>query len=283
MADAPERSTAGARLLPGRRRILLTALALIALPAGVTAASLILASDRLDHPVVTAWLTLLAAWAFVAGGLVASASRPDNRTGALMVLTGFLLLAGSLSDTEGALTFTIGVLAGPISEAVFAHLLLAFPYGRLQSRAERVLVATAYADVIAVQLLMLLFMDYRSVPGCPCPRNLLFVITNDAVHEFLMTAQRVVGLVVVVGVIVLLARRWRDATPPLRRSLAPVLSTGAVAVALAGASLALTQLSNSSAGGTVSLAATLAIAFVPVGFWSACSAAGSPGPPSVTW
>lgn len=250
----------------GRPRILLLALAVLAVPAGAGAAALTLASQRVDHPLARALITVLGAWAFVAGGVVAWASRPRNRTGPLMVLTGFLLLAGSLTGTDGELPFTVGLVASPVADAVFVHLLLAFPQGRLHSRIERALVVAAYLTVTVGQWVMLSFMDYRSVRGCPCPRNLLFVWTNDAVHELIMTTQQVLGLLIAVGLIAVLARRWLAATPPLRRSLAPVLSTGAVAALLAGGALAVSQLSNPSAGTYLGLAAGAALAFVPLGF-----------------
>src|SRR5262249_20932891 len=199
---------------------------------------LLLASSQVEHPAITAPVTVLAAWSFVVAGLVAWTSRPDNRTGVLMVLTGFLLLAGSLADTTAAVPFTVGVLLQPWAEAVFAHLLLAFPQGRLHSRFERVLVTVAYLDVTVGQFVMLLFMDSRIGTDCPCPENLLFIHSDPQVHDVLMTGQRLVGVLITAGIVGVLARRWQTATPPLRRSLAPGPWTGAAAVLLTGAALA---------------------------------------------
>jgi signal transduction histidine kinase len=250
----------------GSRVYLPVAVPLLALPAGIGAAVLTLDSHRVDHPALRAFLTVLAAWAFVAGGLVARYSRPDNRTGPLMVLTGFLLLAGSLTGAGSALPFTAGQVAAPLAEAVFVHLLLAFPHGRLHSRLERAIVGVAYLDATLAQAAMLLFMDYRETPGCPCPRNLLFVVHNDRVHGSLMAVQRFAAVVVVLCVIGVLVDRWRAASPPLRRSLAPVLSTGAVTALLAGAASAAAQLSADTLSTYLGLAASLALAFVPLGF-----------------
>ena len=61
---------------------------MLALPAGVGAAIVTLTSSRVDHPALRAFLTVLGAWAFVAGCLTAWSSRPGNRTGPLMALTG---------------------------------------------------------------------------------------------------------------------------------------------------------------------------------------------------
>jgi signal transduction histidine kinase len=241
----------------------------LAVPAGVGAAVLLVTGDRVRYPLAEAGLTVLAAWAFVGGGLVAWIRRPSNRIGPLMVLDGLFLLAGSLTASGDPVGFTVGQVATPLSEAVFVQLLLAFPSGRLGSRAERAVVGVAYLDATLGQLLMLLFMDYRSVRGCPCPRNLLFTGHAPALHGFLMTAQRVVALLVVVAIVVILSRRWWTASPPLRRALAPVLSTGTLAAVLSGVAVLLVQVSDSAsdrAPDVASLVATLAVAFVPLGF-----------------
>lgn len=238
------------------------AVLLLALLAGVAAAVLTLDSSRLDHPALRAFLTVLGAWAFVAGGLVAWYRYPDNRTGSLMVLTGFLVLAGSLAGTSSALPFTAGQVAAPLAEAVFVHLLLAFPQGRLHSVTERLITGLVYADTTLVQVAMLLFMDYREAP------NLLFVTHDDGLHGFLMTAQRTIAVVVVLGVVGVLADRWRAASPPLRRSLAPVLFTGALTAVLAGGASAAAQLSADTLSTYLGLAAGLSLAFVPLGFLS---------------
>src|SRR5688572_16998436 len=56
-------------------------------------------------------------WGFVAAGLVAWARRPENRTGRLMVLTGFLFLFPTLSASRVPILYTLGSLlhdaAGP--------------------------------------------------------------------------------------------------------------------------------------------------------------------------
>lgn len=250
---------------PPLQRILVAAVAAVAVSAGVAALALMLTSSRVNQPAIRAPLTVATAWSFVAAGLVASLTRPANRTGRLMVLTGFLLLAGTLTYAGAAGSFTVGILVSALAQAVFTHLLLAFPEGRVHSRAERALVLVAYLDATVGQFLMLLFMDYRNVAGCPCPQNLLFAVDAPSVHDLLMTAQRVVAVPVVVGVVVVLARRWRAAPPPLRRSLAPVLWTGAVTAVLAGGALVLDQVS-SAATDAVGLAASAALAVVPLGF-----------------
>jgi signal transduction histidine kinase len=251
---------------PGVRSRWVLATAAVALVGGAAAAATLAASSRVEHPVAEPALTLLAAWAFVAAGLVAVVNRPGNRTGPLMVAGGLLLLAGTVSSADSAAAFTIGTLLGPLAQAVFAHLLLAFPEGRLHSRTERVLVAVAYLDVTVGQVVMSLFMDYRTVDGCPCPPNELFVLHHDRIHAALMATQRLVGVAVWLGVIAVFAARWRRASPPLRRSLAPVLGTGGVAVTVVGVGLLVEQGWGSSVAGYLGLTALLAVSLVPAGF-----------------
>jgi signal transduction histidine kinase len=127
------------------------------------------------------------------------------------------------------------------------------------------LVALTYLTATVGQLMMLLFMDYRDAPGCPCPRNLLFVVSNDGLHDFMMKTLQLVGVAVAVVVVILLGRRWQDASPPMRRSMEPVLLTGAIAAVLYGLGLLAIQLSLTS-GVVLDLATGLAIALVPLGF-----------------
>src|SRR6478609_5724160 len=253
------------RAMTLRPAVLMLCVPLLAAAAAVGAAAVTVTSDRIDYPVARATVTVLGAGAFVCGGLIAWSTRPDNRTGPLMVLTGFLLLAASLANANDPLPFTIGVAAAPLASAVFVHLLLAFPQGHLHSGVERGLVVLTYLTVTVGQWVMLLFMDYRDAPGCPCPRNLLFVFGNDALHAVIMTTLQLVGVVAAVAVVVLLARRWQAASPPLRRSLEPVLLTGAMAAGLFGLGLLAIQLSLTS-GFVLDLATGLAIALVPLGF-----------------
>jgi len=54
--------------------------------------------------------------------------------------------------------FTIKLAATLIPNAVLAHLVLAFPDGRLHSTLERLLVGGAYLTAAVLQIAMLMFM-----------------------------------------------------------------------------------------------------------------------------
>lgn len=176
--------------------------------------------------------TLAAGCTFSAGGIVAWLRRPANRTGVLMVATGFFLLASSLSWASDALPFTIGLLLSPVPAALLAHLVLAFPDGRLHSRWERLAVAGAYLDATVLQALMLMFMGFARVSGGPYPHNLLLVRDDMHVHDAVMNGERIFGFAVAVFVGVLLVRRWRAASLPLRHAVVPLFSACGLVIAL---------------------------------------------------
>jgi signal transduction histidine kinase len=238
--------------------------AAVAVSGAVT--GLVLSSDRPSYPVATVVSSLIASGAFVMGGLVAWNRQPANRTGWLMVATGFALLGGLLAYSDSSLWFTVGIVLLPAPMALFAHLLLGFPTGRLGTRFARTLTVLAYLDAVVVEVLMLLVMDHVSAYECPCPENLLYTFVAPGLHDAVMIAQTSVGIVLALVLVAVLARRWRAASPPVRRSLAPVLTTGAVAVVITAISFFVGQVTDGHAEPLLVIAATATFTFLPLGF-----------------
>jgi hypothetical protein len=111
---------------------------------------------------------------------------------------------------------------------------LAFPVGRLTSRATRLVVTAAYVDAFLSGLGWTLVTE--SCLGCP--RNLLLIHESEALRRGVGLVTLPLDLVVFGSVVVILVHRWRTAGPPARRALAPVLWTnGAVAVFLVASRL----------------------------------------------
>jgi signal transduction histidine kinase len=243
-----------------------TATVSAAAAAAATAGVVALAHGAAREQTTTlAAVTLLAALSFVGSGLIAWRRRPEVWTGALMVAAGFCMLASSLANFDSAVPFTIGLVAAPVATAVIAHLVLAFPDGRLHSTLERVVVAGAYFVTIPLQVVMLMFMGFENVTGCPCPSNLLFIRDDMALHSAIMSTQRILGIalgVVAVGIVV---RRWQGASGPLRRALAPILLTGSITLLLLLGTLLAAQVST-PAWATVSAAERVATALVPIAY-----------------
>jgi signal transduction histidine kinase len=108
----------------------------------------------------------------------------------------------------------------------FAYLLLSFPDGRLHSRFERVLMGIGFIVGAVLQLAWILFDGD--------PENLLAVTDSPDAEMAIENVQRALGAAVSVATAIVVVRRWRRASAPLRRAAEPVLWAGAASfVALA--------------------------------------------------
>src|SRR3954467_15628871 len=108
-------------------------IALVAAGGGV---AFILASDR-SWPATSIALSAAIGLTFVGSGVLARVRRPENRTGVLLMLVGFSWFGGALGASDQSLPFTLGYVNGVLIAAFFVHLVLAFPSGRLETKAER--------------------------------------------------------------------------------------------------------------------------------------------------
>jgi signal transduction histidine kinase len=219
-------------------RTKLVAVALAALAAGAGAAYLAVGRDFEPYQTASAPLALLVGWAFVGSGLVAVRRRPRNLLGPVMVFTGFAWFATFLTDAHGPWLFTIGTALESVYLVGFVYLILSFPTGRLPGRAERAVTSAAIALVTVVELVSLLFTDSDAVLCDGCPQNVLEVTRNDSLANAILELQRTAGVALAVATVVLLVRRWRAATAPQRRAVAPVLWAGSATVILLAVSIA---------------------------------------------
>jgi signal transduction histidine kinase len=207
----------------GRGRV--AALAAAGVGFGLVCAALILTSDHVYDRGVEAALALLVGWSFIGTGLFAWWRRPANRTGLLMTAAGFAWFVSQLSASDVDLLFTIGIALDGLFIAIVAHLLVAFPTGRLQTRVERVVAAAGYLTVTVLQLPSLLFEE----PGEP--RNLLIVEPDQGLSDALDAMQFGAAVVLVIASVVIILRRERATGGARREALRPVLWTGCAAFA----------------------------------------------------
>jgi signal transduction histidine kinase len=153
-------------------------------------------------------------WSFVGAGTVAWLRRPDNRTGLLMTVTGVVWFGRDFDWMHTWGTTQADVLAGNLFVALVAHQLVVFPDGSVRTRSERTLVGAAYALAI---------VGY--------PVTLLGSAANVTVD--------VLAAAVALAILMHLAAKWRRASPPGRRALAPVIWTGPTVMAVVLVMLAL--------------------------------------------
>ncbi|HVD11194.1 MAG TPA: histidine kinase [Gaiellaceae bacterium] len=212
---------------------------LVALAAGVGAASLVLGSDReLSPAAVSAVLALVVGWAYIGSGLIAWRQRPENRLGAVMVFIGFAWFVTFLADSNESFLFTLGTVLEDLYLLGFVYLVLSFPTGRLRSKLDLGLLTAAVVIATVVEFAWLLFADSRSQICSDCPSNALEITRNDTVADALLQSQRTVGVFLCVFTVGLLVRRWRRASPPERRAGAPVLWAGSAMFAALAISVA---------------------------------------------
>lgn len=198
---------------------------MIAILLAATAAWVLLFTVTFQNRFGLYWFSFIGpAWAFIAAGLIAWTRRPENRTGRVMTLTGFLLLFPTLSASRIPILFTVGsMLANSAAPALF-YLILSYPRGVLFTRPSRVLFWTSLLFVAAQDIGLLPWVDARDFgcPECPAGLNLLQIDRNP---ELVLAVSRIFAFVIVASMLSLTVSavtRWIRATRPARSILWPV-------------------------------------------------------------
>jgi signal transduction histidine kinase len=190
----------------------LLALALAGFAGAAVAVALAFSSDHLPEPGLRAALLDWIVLPYILAGLVAWWRRPQSRFGPLMVAAGFAILLSGLQWANVAAPYTIGLFFDLVPVILFLHVFLSFPEGRLDRRAERVLVAAGYATALGLQLVKMLL-------GYGGPDNLLAITTELSVANTVEDVQLLTLCAMCLAGIGLLAARRRGPGRPLRRSI----------------------------------------------------------------
>ncbi|GIE47411.1 hypothetical protein Ani05nite_09450 [Amorphoplanes nipponensis] len=172
---------------------------------------------------------LTVGWSFAGAGLIAWWRRPANGTGRLMVLEGITWFLGNFQAGGPALLVGLSAWFEALNLAVLAHLVLAFPEGRLTDRSSRLVARAGYGLVLAGGLLRAITYDPRADAGatyltCPdCGVNALLVAPAARLFTTVDLTYRALGGALAVACAVLVVRRWRAGTQPRRRALLPAV------------------------------------------------------------
>jgi signal transduction histidine kinase len=210
------------------------AIALAALAGGLVNLALLLGSGHgRPEPLVFLLLVIVGvSWSFVAAGLLAWSRRPANRTGALMVAVGLAFALNGLSLIGTPLGFTLWFLVATLPAGVLAHLIAVFPDGRPTTHLQRVFIAVNYATTVPLALLQLLLVGPAQL-GCDrCPSGLLGIGGRRPFGEAVLAVSDLIEVGLAVLLLWILVARWRHASGPRRRSLAPVALVGVVLLIL---------------------------------------------------
>jgi len=230
---------------------------------------LLLDNQRVEVGPAFATLALLSGWSYIGGGIVAWRQRPSSRIGPLMVAVGFAWAASAASLSSQPTVFIIGVAIGNVSTVLLFQLLLTFPDGRLRTGNERMLAGAAWVSGLVLHLPTLLFQAFPDPDLCVnCPSNPILLVDSPTATELLGLLQAVIAVPAVLGLFVLLIRRWKGASDAQRGTYAPVLWSGGV-VLLVVVALQLTGLVfglNDVASGAIVPLILVAFLLVPFAF-----------------
>src|SRR4051794_8381060 len=212
---------------PRLRRISLFA----ALAAGVADVALVLLFRRGAPPEIAYELIrdVGVSGSFVAAGIVAGARRPENPTGALMVVFGLAWSLHGIAAIPHPGAAAAWFAMATLPDAVLAHLILVFPEGRATARPQRLFLVANYATTVPVGLAQVLLVRPQLLPCPSCP-DLLGAKVGDGFGNILVGVAVLIEVFLAAWLVRLLLGRWRSAPAPRRRLLAPVFVVGTVLV-----------------------------------------------------
>ena len=209
---------------------LLRAIGVAAVAATVTVVLLALANDDIYQRPLRIALVLWCTLPFIAAGAVAWRRRPDSRFGPLLVAAGFATPASTLQWTAQPALHTVGQLFDLLLPALWLHVFLAYPGGRLTRRPERLLVAAGYAVAVGLQVVVLALGGFDD-------QNLLAVTHRPVAAEAVQNVQLLLLAGLCVAGAALLWFRLHARRPRPRRAAALLAFSFGVALVMVAALL----------------------------------------------
>jgi signal transduction histidine kinase len=199
-------------------------IALVGLSACGGAVVLAMVSNHLAQPGVQValidWITV----PLLGAGLVAWWRHPDSRSGPLMLIAGFATTVSTLQWANVRLPYTIGGLFDLLVPALFLHVFLAYPSGRVPGRLGRTVVISAYGVAAGVQLVKL-FLGSD-------PRSLLTVAAHPRLADVIERVQLMSLSVLCLAGVVTLAVHRRRTRHRLRRPAALLVNVFGLALVM---------------------------------------------------
>jgi len=246
---------------------------------GLTAFAPFVYSYPLRAPLnpVFASATFVGELLWVAAMLASFARDPAGPMWKLIAASRVVAALGVVWVVNTSLTWTLWQLTVGAGTVVFAHLVLAFPSGRLASRADRLLIAAAYGVLLLSRLGFALVWDPESAECFPrCQVNPFVMWPSQELAWLFGPGVTILVPILAVGVVIGLWRRWRAASPALRRTLLPVAVVAPLELGVAAArSIAALSAETWESIGIVLSTSPLAFihAAIPAGFLAGVLAA----------
>jgi len=208
-------------LSPARHRAapkpaLLWTLSVAAVASCAVTAVLAALNEQLYQPALRVLLVWWITLPYIFAGIVAWRRRPDSSFGPLMILAGFTTQLSILQWTSQPVLNTVGQLCDLLVAAVWLHMFLAYPSGRLAGWAERLTVIIGYLTAVGLQVVILMLGGFDD-------RHLLAVANRQAAAEVVQNVQLItLSALALIGV-GLLWWRWRSLPRWQRRRPAQIV------------------------------------------------------------
>jgi signal transduction histidine kinase len=178
------------------------------------------------------------------------------RFGTLLMALGLAWFVAAFAESERGGWYAVGRAAGWSIEILFVYVALAFPRGRLEARADRLLVAAMVLVVALFYLPQLVLAERFQVPSpytsCTgdCPANALFLLDSEPVTA--LGGLRAMGALLVFTIdLAVVSRLWRrmaESRSVTRSMLAPVAVVAAGRAALVGFAIVAREVAPESQG-----------------------------------
>jgi hypothetical protein len=223
MGSNHSRAVERAASAPAGLRLALATIGLCAVGLATLQLGVVLDNDLRGVSAAAAALPALAGVLYVGAGLVAWGRRPHNRAGPLLAAAGLAWIAWGLRAAGVPALAAIGLLCEALPFAIIVHLVLAFPSGRLEGAAERIVVGAGYLMIPLVHAPMELLGASRD-DGI----RVLDVVDDASVADVALAVQTAADGAVLAGAAVLVARHVLKGDAGLRRAAAPVSVAGLV-------------------------------------------------------
>ncbi len=247
----------------------LTALGLLGLALCAVSVAVAHADPVAPGQTANVAVAVLTIAALLGVGLYATYRDPESRFGRVLFATGICWFFVTLSNSDTALLYSVGRIAGWIFEVVLAYALLSYPTGRLESRGARAVVIGGALLICLLYLPTIPLTDQYPLPApftsctAHCPQNAFLAGSEPAVLTDLIKPVRdVLAILVYLGAVTVLAARLRGAGHNQRRTLVPVLGAAVLRFIAAIVYVALRR--AGAAGGVLEAAVFVALLSVPV-------------------
>jgi signal transduction histidine kinase len=209
-----------------------------ALAAAAVALAVGVAAERvaLEGHVWGPWLIAVDASVGVASilaGLAGWLARPESRVGPALVAIGGLWFLGTFGYGKDAdLIDFVGFPLQGWHDVLLVVLLLAVTPGGLREPAARWIAGGVFAAQSVTALARLLLRPPIDVTSCLCVGNRITGVVDPGPYETAVRIASFASAALAVAALALIAVRWRRASGPARRTLAPVLGACAATAVL---------------------------------------------------